>query len=189
MPETPTPESSRPSLVIRPCFEQDVQQVALIYAHHVTTGTGSFELSPPGLKEMKSRWGKIVGRGWPWLVASPQDDITRVAGFAYAQQYREREGYAHCFEDTVYVAPGCERRGAGFALLAAVLTELLPLDVRQVVAVIGGGAANAASVAVHAKCGFSHVGTLWNVGWKFGKWQDVMLMQRELTPAAKTANS
>jgi len=172
-------------LVIRPCFEQDMQQVALIYAHHVTTGVGSFEIAPPGLKEMRDRWTKVVSHGWPWMVASPRDDITRVAGFAYAQQYRDREAYAHCFEDSIYVAPGWERKGVGFTLLASVLTELLPLDVRQVVAVIGGGAANAGSVAVHAKCGFSHVGTLWNVGWKFGRWHDVMLMQRALLPASK----
>lgn len=175
-----------PALVIRPCFEQDMQQVALIYAHHVTAGSGSFEIKPPGLKEMKDRWAKIVGHGWPWLVASPQDDITRVAGYAYAQQYREREGYAHCFEDSVYVAPGWERKGVGFQLLASVLTELLPLDVRQVVAVIGGANDNPGSVALHSKCGFSHVGTLWNVGWKFGRWHDVMLMQRELVQPTKS---
>lgn len=168
-------------IVVRPCFEQDMQQVALIYAHHVATGAGTFEIQPPGLKEMKDRWSRIVTRGWPWLVASPRDDITRIAGYAYAGQFREREGYAHTFEDSVYVAPSWERRGVGFALLANLLLELQPLDVRQVIGVIGGGD-NAGSIALHAKCGFSHVGTLWNAGWKFGKWHDVVLMQRELLP-------
>ncbi len=178
------PDPAKPApLVVRPCFEQDMQQVALIYAHHVASGAGSLEIQPPGLKEMKERWTKVVTRGWPWLVASPQDDITRIAGYAYASQYRDREGYAHCFEDSVYVAPGQERRGVGLTLLATLLTELQDLDVRQVVAVIGG-ADNAGSIALHAKCGFSHVGTLWNVGWKFGRWHDVILMQRELLPKA-----
>lgn len=173
MPET--------DLVVRPCFEQDMQQVAIIYAHHVATGVGSFEIQPPGLTDMKARWTRVVGHGWPWLVASPRDDITRVAGFAYAGQFREREGYAHCFEDSVYVAPGSERKGVGFMLLAALLAELQAIDVRQVVAVIGGSD-NTASINLHAKCGFSHVGTLWNVGWKFGRWHDLILMQREILP-------
>jgi phosphinothricin acetyltransferase len=174
------PEPASP-LVVRPCFEQDLEQVTLIYAHHVTTGAGSLEYTPPTLAEMRDRWTKVVSRGWPWLVACPKDDITRIAGYAYAGQYREREGYRHCFEDSVYVAPGQERRGAGFLLVAALLHELTDLGVKQVVAVIGGSD-NAASIALHRKCGFSHVGTLWGVGWKFGRWHDVVLMQRELLP-------
>jgi len=173
-------------IVVRPCFEQDIQQVALIYAHHVTTGAGSFETTPPGLQEMKERWMKIAGRGWPYLVASPQDDITRIAGFAYASQFRDRAAYAHAFEDSVYVAPGWERRGVGIALLASLLPELQALDCRQVIAVIGDSS-NTASIALHAKAGFSHVGTLWHIGWKFGRWLDVVMMQRALPPAEETA--
>ena len=172
---------TEPDIIVRPCFEQDMQQVALIYAHHVTTGAGSFETAPPSVKEMTERWAKIVGRGWPWLVASPRGDITRIAGFCYGQQYREREAYAHTFEDSVYVAPGWERKGVGFLSMATLIMELQRLDARQVVAVIGGDD-NAGSMALHAKCGFSHVGTLWNVGWKFGRWHNVVLMQRELIP-------
>lgn len=170
-----------PDFIVRPCFEQDLDQVTLIYGHHVTTGAGSLEYDPPSLAEMTERWSRIVGKGWPYLVACPQDDVTRIAGYAYAGQYRERAGYQRCFEDSVYVAPGWEKQGVGFACLANLLMELQPMDVRQVVAVIGGSD-NAGSIALHAKCGFSHVGTLWGVGWKFGRWHDVILMQRELLP-------
>jgi len=173
--------SAKPRIVVRPCFEHDIEQVAMIYAHHVTTGTGTFEVAPPSVLEMKGRWMKIVTRGWPWIVASPLEDPSRVIGFAYAQQFRDRAAYAHAFEDSIYVAPGWERRGVGIALLATLLTELQSLDCRQAVAVIGD-TANAASIAVHAKAGFSHVGTLWNVGWKFGRWLDVVFMQRALLP-------
>jgi phosphinothricin acetyltransferase len=173
-------------IIVRPCFDQDLEQVALIYAHHVTTGTGSFETAAPRTPEMKDRWTKIVSRGWPWLVASPQDDPMRVIGFAYAQQFRDRAAYAHAFEDSVYVAPGWEGRGVGIAMLSSLLNDLQALDCRQVIAVIGDSD-NARSIALHAKAGFAHVGTLANIGWKFGRWLDVVLMQRELSPAESTA--
>ena len=179
MSQEAAPTLPNPNLVVRPCFERDMTQVSLIYQHHVVTGVGSFEIQPPSLQEMKDRWSRIVTSGWPYLVASPQDDITRIVAFAYAQQFRPREGYAHTFEDSVYVAPGYEKRGAGYAVMMHLLADLLPLDVRQVVAVIGGSD-NAGSIALHAKCGFSHVGTLWSVGWKFNRWHDLIFMQREL---------
>jgi phosphinothricin acetyltransferase len=173
-------------IIVRPCFDHDLDQVALIYAHHVNTGAGSFETSPPTVKEMKERWAKVAARGWPWLVACPESDPMRIAGYAYAQQFRDRAAYAHAFEDSVYVAPGWERRGIGMALLASVLQDLQSLDCRQVIAVIGDSQ-NTASIALHARAGFGYVGTLTNIGWKFGRWLDVVMMQRELAPNTDNA--
>ena len=80
----------RPALIARPCFQQDLETVQLIYAHHVLTGTGTFEIEPPSLEVMTQRWSDVVSRGWPYFVASPQNDVSRVMGFAYAAQYRDR---------------------------------------------------------------------------------------------------
>ncbi|HYD72743.1 MAG TPA: GNAT family N-acetyltransferase, partial [Candidatus Binatia bacterium] len=90
--------ADRPALIVRPCFQQDLEFVQLIYAHHVLSGTGSFELEPPSLEEMTERWSRIVGLGWPFVVASPASDLSRVLGFAYATQYRDRAAYAQTFE-------------------------------------------------------------------------------------------
>lgn len=173
-------------IVVRPCFEQDLDQVALIYAHHVTTGTGSFETTAPTPQEMKERWVKIAARNWPWLVACPADDPMRIAGYAYAQQFRDRAAYAYAFENSVYVAPGWARRGVGIALIGTLLSELQAIDCRQVIAVIGDSE-NIASIRLHERAGFHHVGTLTNIGWKFGKWRDVVMMQRELPPTESNA--
>jgi phosphinothricin acetyltransferase len=164
-------------LVVRPCFQQDLEFVQLIYAHHVTTGTGTFEIAPPDLAEMAERWSKIVARGWPYLVACPTRDLTRVLGFAYAQIFRDREAYACTFEDSIYVAPGSERQGIGKLLLAHLLEQLREDGVREVVAVIGDSA-NEASIRLHAAAGFVEAGILRNVGRKFDRWLDVVLMQR-----------
>ncbi len=169
------------NIVVRPCFEMDLQWVQLIYAHHVMTGTGSFETEPPDLKEMTARWSKVVGQGWPYLVASAHADPTRILGFAYAAQFRDRAAYRHTFEDSIYVAPNFTGRGIGGALLDQLLTELVACEAREVIAVIGDRE-NHSSIMVHARRGFNHAGVLSGVGRKFNRWLDVVLMQRTMKP-------
>lgn len=172
---------TRPALIVRPCFQQDLELVQLIYAHHCLAGTGTFELEAPTLEEMTTRWTRIVTNGWPFVVAAPQHDLSRVMGFAYAQPFRDRPAYSKTFEDSVYVAPTSQRQGVGVALLSDVLNTLHQDDVREVLAVIGDSQ-NAGSIGVHRKLGFKDAGYLRNVGYKFGRWLDVVIMQRSLPP-------
>lgn len=174
--------AERPALIVRPCFQQDLEVVQLIYAHHVLAGTGTFETEPPDLEAMTERWGRIVGQGWPYVVASPASDLSRVMGFAYAVRYRDRAAYAHTFEVSVYAAPTSLRQGAGALMLSEVLTSLRADGARQALAFIGDSH-NAASIGLHRKLGFKHVGTLTEVGEKFGRTLDVVIMQRALAPA------
>jgi phosphinothricin acetyltransferase len=169
------------SIIVRPCFQQDLQTVQLIYAHHVLTGTGTFEIEAPSLDVMTDRWSGIVSKGWPYLVATPQSDPSRVMGFAYAAQFRDRPAYRHCFEVSIYAAPTTMRQGVGSLMLGELLSMLQSDGVREALAVIGDSA-NAASIGLHAKLGFTHVGTLANVGEKFGRSLDVVMMQRTLAP-------
>jgi L-amino acid N-acyltransferase YncA len=170
---------SSPTILIRPCFQQDLEQVTLIYAHHVMTGTGTFELAPPSLETMTERWSHIVAKNWPFVVASPTHDLTRVLGYAYAAQFRDRAAYSYCFEDSVYIAPSAQGQGVGTRLLAEVLAILKGDGVREVLAVVGDSA-NAASIKLHAKLGFVDVGVMRNVGLKFDRWLDVVILQRSL---------
>lgn len=176
------PDEQLPSMIVRPCFQQDLELVQLIYAHHVLSGAGTFEVEPPTLEHMTDRWAGIVEKGWPFLVASPVSDPSRVLGFAYAGQYRDRTAYARTFESSIYVGPTTLRQGAGERLLGELLMTLRDDGVRQVLAFIGDSY-NAASIGLHAKLGFKHVGTLANVGEKFGRLLDVVVMQRGLRPA------
>ncbi len=171
-------------IVVRPCFEQDIEQVTLIYGHHVLTGAGTFELEAPPLDEMHKRWSAIVTQGWPWLVACPIRDLSRVLGFAYASPFRPRPAYARTFENSIYVAPGSVNQGVGKFLMAELLTNLRDDGVREVIAVIGDSR-NIASIALHAASGFKHAGVLTEAGYKFGRWIDVVLMQKSLRPSAK----
>lgn len=168
-----------PAIAVRDAREGDLDAVQAIYAHHVLTGLGSFEEQPPDRAEIARRFRAVADAGLPYLVA---DCEGRVAGYAYAAPFRPRPAYRHTVENSVYVAPGMDGRGIGRALLAALVDRCAALGRRQMVAVIGGGYENAASARIHAALGFQQAALLKAVGWKFGRWLDVLMMQRPLGP-------
>ena len=172
--------SSVPS--IRPSRPEDVAPICAIYAHHVRHGLSSFELDPPEVAEMARRRQDILDAGLPYLVAELDG---AVAGFASAGPYRRRPAYRYTVESTVYVADWAARRGVGRMLLEALIAACEAAGKRRMVAVIGDSA-NDASIGLHASLGFSHAGTLKDVGYKHGRWLDAVLMQRGLGAGAKT---
>lgn len=169
-------------IAVRASAAHDLPAIAAIYRHHVLNGAATFEIVPPDDAEMGRRREETLARALPHLVAELDGAI---AGYAYAAPYRPRAAYRYTVEDSVYVAPQLSRRGVGRALLEALIDACTALHHRQMVAVIGDRA-NAASIGLHAACGFTRVGTLPNVGFKFGRWIDSVLMQRVLGGGATT---
>jgi len=157
-------------------------RISAIYAHHVRHGLASFELDPPEVAEMARHRQDILDAGLPYLVAELDG---AVAGFACAGPYRARPAYRHTVESTVYVADWAVRRSVGRMLLEALISACEDVGKRQLVAVIGDSG-NDASIGLHASVGFSHAGTLKDVGYKHGRWLDAVLMQRGLGAGAKT---
>jgi L-amino acid N-acyltransferase YncA len=164
------------SFAVRDAVPADFGRIAEIYAHHVKTGFGTFEEEPPSRDEMHERFARIAALGLPYLVA---EEGGTVMGYAYAGPYRPRSAYRFTVEDSVYVAPDAQRRGLGVALLGGVVERCAAAGMTQIVAVIGDSG-NRASIRVHAKCGFTQIGTLRNVGFKAGRWVDTVIMQRGL---------
>jgi phosphinothricin acetyltransferase len=167
--------SSSP-LVLRPSTDADLPAIQAIYAHAVLHGTGTFETEVPDLAEMTRRRAEVHSRSLPYLVA---DQGGEVLGYAYANYFRPRLAYRFCVEDSIYLAPAAQRQGVGRLLLAELMARCEAAGSRQMLAVIGD-AANAGSIGVHAALGFQHTGVLKSSGWKFGRWLDVVLMQRSL---------
>ena len=177
------------AVTVRAATEDDVVAIHAIYAHHVTHGSGSFELAPPELAEMARRRAEIVGKGMPYLVAVDDPESGSgaggVLGFAYAAPYRPRAAYRYTVEDSVYVADGWARRGIGSRLIEDLIARCAALGRRQMVAVIGDSG-NAASIGFHARHGFRLAGTLPSVGFKFGRWVDSVVMVRPLGAGDRT---
>jgi phosphinothricin acetyltransferase len=171
-----------PDVTIRAATLADIPAITRIYADAVMHGTATFELEPPDQAEMARRMTALHAGGFPYLVAEIGDALV---GYAYANHYRTRPAYRFTVEDSIYIDPIAQRRGVGRALLAQLIQECERRGFRQMVAVIGDSA-QLASIAIHRALGFRPSGNFENVGFKFGRWLDSVMMQRELGPGAKT---
>jgi len=173
----------KPELTLRDCEERDLDAVQAIYAYHVLNGTASFELDAPDVGEMARRRADVLANGFPFLVAEAGG---RVLGYAYANFFRTRPAYRFALEDSIYVAADCIGRGVGRRLLTDLLARCEAAGCRQMLAVIGDSQ-NTGSIALHAACGFRFAGVFRSSGWKFDRWLDTVLMQRELGEGERSA--
>ena len=169
--------------LIRPSQEQDIAAVQAIYAHHVLHGTGTFETEPPTEADMAQRRRDVLARDLPWLVAEGDDG--RVLGYAYCNWFKPRAAYRFSAEDSIYLHPDAVGHGLGRALLDELAAQAQRAGVRKLIAVIGDGA-NAASIGLHRAAGFAHVGVIGACGWKFGRWLDIVLMEKALGDGSST---
>lgn len=171
------------ALLIRPSVDADLAAITEIYGQAVRTGTASFELEPPDQPEMARRRQAVVQAGLPWLTA---ERAGQVLGYAYAGPFRPRPAYRYCLENSIYVDARARGQGVGAWLLAELVARCETWGARQMLAVIGDSA-NLPSINLHARLGFRHAGRVDHVGWKFGRWLDVVFMQRTLGQGASAA--
>jgi phosphinothricin acetyltransferase len=171
-------------LIIRPATSADVDAITDIYADAVRHGTASYELEPPTRAEMTTRFETLAAGGFPYLTAESEG---RVVGYAYAGPFRPRPAYRFVVENSIYVAPEAKGKGIGRLLLERLIAEAEKLGFRQMIAVIGDGHAQSASVQLHERMGFRHGGRLEGSGYKHGRWLDTTFMQLSMNGGAETA--
>jgi phosphinothricin acetyltransferase len=163
-------------MLIRDARESDAAILARIYGHYVTTSCFTFEEIPPDADEMMARLRKIKEAGLPYIVAEKGGEPL---AFAYAAPFHGRSAYRFTVENSVYVAPEQARQGIGVGLMRRLIADCAAQGCRQMIARIGD-AQNIASIALHEKLGFRRIGELHGVGFKLGRWVDVVEMQLEL---------
>jgi phosphinothricin acetyltransferase len=162
--------------MIRDAAPADIPAITAIYAHHVLHGTGTFEEDPPGEAEIAARMARVQAAGCAWLVAE-EDGL--ILGYGYFAPFRERSAYRFTAEDSVYVRDDIRGQGVGKALVAALLPRAEARGFRQMIAVIGDSE-NVGSIGLHISLGFRQAGVLKAAGMKFGRWVDVVQMQKAL---------
>jgi L-amino acid N-acyltransferase YncA len=150
-------------------IEEHAEQVLEIYRLGIATGNATFETEPPD-------WPRFTASRLPGqrFVALGADGS--VAGWVACGRVSQRPAYAGVVEHSVYVHPGARGRGVGRTLLTALITATEAAGIWTVQS--GIFPENAASLALHAACGFRVVGTRERVGRHHGVWRDVVLIER-----------
>ncbi len=171
-----------PAIEIRPAAAADLPAITAIYREAVLHGTATFELIPPHLAEMTRRFDALTSDGFPYLVALRDG---RVLGYAYVSSYRPRPAYRFTVENSIYLDIAAHRQGIGTQLLTRLIAACETLPYRQIIAVIGDSA-NAGSVSLHRNAGFDMIGVHPDVGFKFGRWLDTVMMQLPINGGGKT---
>jgi phosphinothricin acetyltransferase len=162
------------SFRLRPMREDDLGTVNAIYNHYVVNSTCTYQLEPE-TDAARAAWFAAGAPGYPRLVV---EDAGRVVGWAALTPYHHRGGYARTVENAIYVDVAHHRRGIGAMLLDALVTGARADGHHVIVARIDGD--QAASIALHGRFGFVHAGRLHEIGYKFGRWLDVVDMQLTL---------
>lgn len=155
----------------------DAEVIRGIYNREVTTSTVTFDLVPRSAAEQRA-WLQARSGAHAVVVAVDEEVDHEVVGFASLSPYRDRPAYRTTVEDSIYVRH--DRRGAGVGglLLAELLRVAAGHGFHTVIARIVGN--HQSSIALHQRHGFALVGVEREVGRKFGRWLDVVVMQRLL---------
>lgn len=167
---------------LRRATSRDLPGIREIYNHAIRELPATFEVTEKTVAD-RAAWLRTHGDRYPVFVAVDGDTVL---GWASLSPYAAREAYRFTVETSIYLRPDQYGRGLGTRLLATLLDAARAQCYHTAIALITGG--NAASIRLHEKFGFTHVGILRQVGWKFDRWHDITIMQALLEPRAGTGN-
>jgi phosphinothricin acetyltransferase len=160
------------AIVIRDMTVADLSAVAAIYNANVVGTTTTWNSDPVDVADRQVWLAQRLTDGYPVLSA---EIAGAVAGYATYGQWRPFTGYLHTVENSVFVADEFQRRGVASALMTELLSRAETAGVHVMIA--GIDSSNTSSIALHEKFGFQVAGEFSQVGWKFGRWLDLTLMQ------------
>lgn len=164
---------------LRIAAKEDGAALAAIYAYYVENTAITFEYVAPNADEFGERIAHKLEK-YPYIIA---EENGRALGYAYADMYRERAAFYWSCELSVYVDKNETGRGIGKCLYGALMDILRIQGFVSVVASITYP--NKSSVALHEKMGFTHLGTMHDIGYKFGRWLDLMWFEKRISDADK----
>ena len=184
------------SINIRPAVPHDLPSIHAIYGENVLNGTGTFAEEPPSLEEMEQTLRNVQGSKWPFLVAEISNTSSHnglsnevgvsssgeIVGYGYVAQFRPRSAYRFCCEDSIYISPAARGQGVGASLMERLIDEAKQAGFLSILAIIGDSK-NEGSIRLHRRFGFRDIGVMKEVGFKFGRWLDVYMMQLDVEGA------
>ncbi len=177
------PEPERPfSYEIRPATVADIPDIREIYNYYVTNSVVTFDEKRWTLRQWRDKFDHLAKLELPFLVAvSPSGQIL---GYALVQPWAGKSAFRYTVENSIYLGHAAAGKGLGRALLEALIEACEEKGIREIVAVISDKGADA-SIALHEKLGFTEVGRMGRVGFKFGRWLGTVYLQKSLSPKKK----
>lgn len=173
-PDADTDAAPPPQAILRTAVIADLGDINAIYNHYVVDSTATYQNEPESLED-RERWFHAHGPQHPVLVATLDGDVV---GWGALSRFHPRGAFAHTVEDSLYVHYDCHGQGIGRLLLTELVRRAGEAGHHGIIAAIS--ADQEPSLHLHARLGFTEVGRLREVGWKFSRWLDVVYMQRSL---------
>ena len=162
---------------IRDAVPSDLPSIRAIYNHYVLNTVVTFDEEEMTLRAARHKFTSVRRLGMPYIVAvSPTKQIL---GYAYVFPWKEKAAYRYTVENSIYLGPASTGKGLGRALLGALIERSREAGLKEIIAVIADGGAEA-SIALHREFGFVEGGHMGKVGFKFGRWIGTILMQKSL---------
>ena len=177
------PEPERPfTYEIRSATPADIPDIREIYNYYVTNSVVTFDEKRWTLRQWREKFDYLAKLELPFLVA--ESPSGQVLGYALVQPWAGKSAYRYTVENSIYLGHAAAGKGLGRALLQALIEACEEKGIREIVAVISDKGADA-SIALHEKFGFTEVGRMGRVGFKFGRWLGTVYMQKSLSPKKK----
>lgn len=162
---------------VREAVATDLPDIREIYNHYVMNSTVTFDEEAMTLPELRKKFAKIEALGMPFIVAtSPSGQLL---GYAYVYPWKEKAAYRFTVENSIYLGPASTGKGLGKVLMAELIDRSKAAGLKEIIAVIADRGADA-SIQMHRNFGFTEIGQMGRVGFKFGRWLGTVLMQKSL---------
>lgn len=168
-------------ILVRSATKADLPRITEIYNYYVVNTPITFDLEPVSVEQREPWFREHTAGGRNRLFVANDDEV--VVGYAGTGRFRVKAAYDTTVDSTIYCAPEATGRGIGTALYRALFEALRDEDIHRIVA--GIALPNDASVALHRRFGFAPVGTFTEIGRKFGRYWDVLQLERPLAEAPR----
>lgn len=173
----PAPAEAPFEYSIREARPEDLPHVREIYNHYVANSTVTFDEDAMTLREWKSKYAYLKKLGMPFIVAeSPSGQIL---GYALVQPWKQKRAYRFTVENSIYLGAASTGKGLGPVLMQELIDRSKAAGLKEIIAVIADKGAEA-SIRMHENFGFTEIGRMGRVGYKFDRWLGTVLMQKSL---------
>lgn len=173
----PVPVEAPFEYALRDAVAADLPSVREIYNHYVANSTVTFDEDPMSLAEWRAKFAQLSDLGMPFIVAeSPSGQLL---GYALVAPWKPKRAYRFTVEDSIYLGPAATGKGLGRVLLGELIDRSKAAGIKEIIAVIADQGADA-SLVLHEQFGFTEIGRMGRVGFKFDRWLGTVLLQRSL---------